>query len=171
MKEIFMSVAFLVLIMAVLWGWDHTQRVVSENKDTRPSITTLGQQMPADSVATHVALEQPSVVTETAPTETTQPALTAKNFLEIQAMNGGGAKGSAGKMQALLKQLGYTKALATNASGDYVGVTVYYRAANQADAEAVRTALIATYPSIKLQQAASETSEEGKSPVTVIVGK
>lgn len=173
MKEVLTSILFLILAGGLLWGWLHVRENRQEAVDTRPSISASPLQITVPETPKPVAdaLEASGAPvpsqTETKPSAPITPAAS----LDVKVMNGGGIKGSAGKVQTFLKGQGYTKTQVGNTVGDYTGVTVYFRDGKEADADAVKQLLLKDYPSAQTKVASSVKNEDGSADVVVILGK
>lgn len=168
MKEILSSIFFLAAAASLLWGFDRWQKGAKDARSDRPSIGALATEKIVPSA-------DPAEIATT-PTTTpadTKPAssVTAAETLDVKVLNGGAAKGSAVKVQDLLKKGGYVKTQATSATGDYTGTTVYYLGSNEANATAVQKLLLKDYPKAEVKIATSSSAENGSAPVVVILGK
>lgn len=90
----------------------------------------------------------------------------------IKVLNGGAIKGSAGVVADLLKEALYTVVSIGNSTGDYTGISIYFTVpATQADADAVKEALLKKYPSVTVRPSVSGNADTSMSAVTVVIGK
>jgi hypothetical protein len=94
-----------------------------------------------------------------------------KGTVSVTVLNGGAAKGSAGKVADILKKAGFTRTEVGNTTGNYTGVTVYHKAESEREADAVRDSLVASYTEAKVSSEDAKQPETGVSSVTVILGK
>lgn len=177
MKEIFGSIIFLVIVSGIMFSVVWWKDTAEQKQETRPSIGTLAQNTsitPSTSVqetsSSEEEIRKDDGENKTQQSGGAQPE-TAKDKLDVKVMNGGAAKGSAGKISEFLKTSGYTAVKIGNAVGDYIGVTVYYLDGNQGNAEALKQALAKDYPQVQTKTATSSKTEEGSAPVVVMVGK
>lgn len=112
--------------------------------------------------------------TEAAPVAETQPAAetpaTDAKQVAIAVLNGGGAGGSAGVLADALKQAGYTKTTAGNATGDYAGVTVFYGAGQESAAKTILTEVVKKYPKATVAPADPKKADTTGSAVVVVIG-
>lgn len=140
-------------------------RIYDGRHEDGPSIADLPRSSaPAEPAPEAVATAEDKPVSEpSAPVDAKQTT--------VSVLNGGGAKGSAGTLAEFLKQGGYAKAVAGNASGDYVGVTVFHGPGQEAAAKAVLAEVMKKYPKASVSLADEKRPETGSSPVTVIIGK
>jgi hypothetical protein len=172
MKEALVSIVFLGIVGGFIWfGADWSEKK-KEQADSRPSIGALSSAPAAqknEEPKAEVSASQP-------PEDKPEQGASAKPAedpakLAVKVLNGGAAKGSAAKVQALLKQGGYAQAQAGNTVGDYAGTTVYYLEGFKESAEQVKQVLAKDYPNVQTKQASSNKSEEGGASVVVIMGK
>jgi hypothetical protein len=174
MKEALVFVLFLGVVVGSLWFGVRWQEQKEEQSDTRPSIGTLQSaslEVSEAGASDGEAAAQEEKEGAQAETALIQPKPEEMAKLNIKAMNGGAAKGAAGKLQTFLKTAGYTQASVGNTVGDYTGVTVYYLEGFQASAEGVKQALVKEYPNAEIKPAPSDKVEQGSASVVVIVGK
>lgn len=171
MKEVFSTIFFLFVVAGLLWGWNHWQATIQGAKDTRPSIGALATESKSSvSESKDPVAEAPvSVVEEKKPVVSSNS--TAKETLDVKVLNGGAAKGSAVKVQDLLKKSGYVKAQSGSSVGNYTGTTVYYLGSNEASATAIQQLLVKDYPSASVKMATSSSAENGSASIVVMLGK
>ncbi len=170
MKEILSSIIFLILAGGLLWGWNHWQESRKNNSNTQPSINMLAQESPSDTMQDQSLESQGQVQTDEEKKPDTPTNVVPKETLNVKVLNGGAVKGSAGKVQDLLKKAGYTKTQVGNSIGDYTGVIVYYMDSFESSAKAIQQVLIKDYPSAHIQTASS-VAETKSTSVVVILGK
>lgn len=89
----------------------------------------------------------------------------------ILVLNGGGVKGSAGEVAALLKKEGYEKVSPGNTEKDYAGVTVYFASGKESVADGVKKLLLKRYPKAVSREAVESNKETSGGSVVVIIGK
>jgi hypothetical protein len=170
---------FAVMILFVLAsiggiGWVVYSKWQTERAaESRPSITELleraGEQTDAPSAESPQATDAAQATDDKAVTGT--GSADAAKKLEISILNGGAAKGSAGILADFLKSEGYLKTDAGNTLKDYTGVTIYYAANLEKEAEAIKTSVAKKYPQVKILPADTNNKETSVSQITVIVGK
>lgn len=91
---------------------------------------------------------------------------------DIRVLNGGSFGGSAGKVADKLKTGKFVKVTTGNTAGKYVGMTVYYLDGYTSAADAVRTALAATYPKGMTAAAdAAKVPESVSASIVVVLGR
>ncbi len=101
----------------------------------------------------------------------TEPVVVNKK-VAVKVLNGGAPKGSASIVAGVLMGSGYATVGTGNATGDYTGVTVFFKApATDADANAVKDALLKKYPGAVVKPSVPGTADTVVSPITVITGK
>lgn len=101
----------------------------------------------------------------------TEPVVVNKK-VAVKVLNGGAVKGSASVVAGVLMGSGYSTVGTGNATGDYMGVTVFFKApATQADADAVKDTLIKKYPGVVVKPSVVGMADTVVSPITVITGK
>lgn len=179
MKEVLYSMFFLVLAGLVLWGWNYWYGKQQALSDTRPSIATLSSEPIA------VSMNPVSVVKQESKNEKEEQSKEEKKVdagdsgasnvhdkatLEINILNGGAVKGSAGKAQDLLKKNGYVKSEAATAKGDYTGTTLYYKDSFEKDAQEIQK-ILGSDTSVTMKAAPTTTSELSSASVVVVLGK
>jgi hypothetical protein len=173
MKEVLSSIFFLALVGGLLWGWNYWRETNQNTKDTRASIGSLA------SDSTFVTPKsQESIAPDTTMTPKTDekkqdvaPTDAIKAVLDVKVINGGAVKGSATKVQGILKQNGYVKTQAGNSLTDHTGVVVYYSGTNESIATAIQQLLVKDYPKTSVQASTSPKAENGSASVVVILGK
>lgn len=107
---------------------------------------------------------------EVMPEKSDTPAVNKK--IAIKVMNGGAEKGAASVAAGVLMGSGYSTVTTGNAAMDYAGITIFFKSpATEADANAVKSALIKKYPMGTVKASAANMPDTMTSPVTVIVGK
>jgi hypothetical protein len=89
----------------------------------------------------------------------------------ILVLNGGGTKGSAGEVVAVLKKEGYSKVSPGNTQKDYAGVTLYFAPQKEAVAHEVKKVLLKRYPTATSQESKESDKETTGASVVVIIGK
>lgn len=171
------TVLFAGMLMFVLAsvsgiGWVvYSQWKIERVADNQPSIGAL----PALPAADEEQVSPPE--TASTPAEGSGAATpdnagaAAAKKLTISVLNGGGAKGSAGILADTLKKEGYTGVSPGNTIKDYSGVTVYYAANLEKEAESVKGSVIKKYPQVTLSAADAKNKETSASQITVIIGK
>jgi len=169
MKEVLSSIFFLVIAGGLLWGWNHWQKARTDASDTKPSVSMLSSESIA--IAPNPPATDDSVSSSKVPDTQASPQTTPKETLDLKVYNSGAAKGSAAKVQTILKQNGYTKTAALSATGNYTGTVVYYTSDHQADATAVQQILLKDYPSASIKASSSPKTEDGSAEVVVMLGK
>lgn len=172
-----MVVAVLSLLLLVLAGtfgyFGYGLWKAAQVERTTPSIQELGEKplSPEQIAAAPTPTPPPTPITPppaSVPTPTSETQLVA---LEVKVLNGGGARGSASTLTELLKKVGYTKAAFGNAVNDHTGTVVYYTAALQGEAEAVKAVVAKTYPNTTLTPAQSGDKDATVAGIVVILGK
>jgi hypothetical protein len=173
MKEVLSSIFFLVLVGGLLWGWNYWRETSQNTKDTRASIDSLVSDATLTIPRSQESVEPDTTVTPGADEKKQDVAPTdaIKAVLDVKVINGGAVKGSATKVQGILKQNGYAKAQAGNSLTDHTGVAVYYSGANEALATAIQQLLMKEYPKTSVQASTSPKAENGSASVVVILGK
>lgn len=159
---------FTILSLAGV-GWSaYSKWKTSREEAARPSISTLARQ--EESKKEEAGAEALSSA-DSAEEKRQEAAPVDKKTLEIAVLNGGVAKGSAAVAADLLKKEGYAKVTASNAQGDYAGVTVYFSVSLEKAAEAVKESLLKKYPAATAKAALVGNKETSAAPVTIIIGK
>jgi cytoskeletal protein RodZ len=184
-------IIFLVLLLAIL-GYSvwHLVRTVSGQKvKEAPGIQSivvepLKTPAPSEPAPTPTTPTTPATTTTTTTSATTTTgtdattgtALTPSDTLKatsLRVLNGGAAKGTAGKLLTALNKTGLSKTSVGDADSDYTGTTVYYQAdAYKERAEEVVKLLesIGTKGAVT-KKAESSTGETGNTPIVIITGK
>jgi hypothetical protein len=171
MREVLSSIIFLGVVGGILWGFGVWQKQHTESQNTQPSIGNLPSELVSSPTA-QTEISTPIVsLPKTETTMTSIPIKIPKDMLDIKVLNGGAAKGSAAKVQAILKKSGYSKALASTAKGDFTGTVVYYTSNHSTDATDIQQALLKDIPKAEIKPAPSTLSEEGSASVVVMLGK
>jgi len=104
----------------------------------------------------------------------TMEASVEKSSVDILVLNGGAEVGAAGDLADALKQSGYEKAEAGNASEyTYSGVTVYFSSESEAAAGAVAAdiASVSGYESTSAETEEATQTDHKRADVVVIVGE
>ena len=100
-------------------------------------------------------------------TSSATPATAAKIDLLVRVLNGGGEKGSAASVAAILKAANFTNVIADNADKyDYKGATIQYRKIDEALANIIESLIKKEYVSIAKVPVSTTTAE-----ILLIVGK
>lgn len=138
----------------------------------QPSITALS----VSSVDTEEQTSDSEVQNELAPvveekTSDSDALLESAKKMTVSVLNGGGGKGSAGILADILKKEGYSKVQPGNTIKDYVGVTVYYAANLQKEAEIIKGSVAKKYPQATILPADAKNKETSVSEITIIIGK
>jgi hypothetical protein len=170
----FMLLFVLVSVGGIGWvvysQWKHER--VAEN---RPSIAVLLDEVKEDAVNEELAQTAPSTesnaVAETETKKSEDMIVAAAKKLEISILNGGSPKGSAGVLAELLKKEGYLKTEAGSTLKDYTGVTLYYAANLEKEAEVIKVSVAKKYPQAKILLADKTNKETSTSQITIILGK
>lgn len=166
---LFGGMALIVLGVAAIFGWGGYQGWrLNQERTELPSIGSLSLQ------------EEPQAVSET-PRAEEKPAgvaipsgediLAKAQGTEIKVLNGGATKGSATVVTEMFKKAGYTKVTAGNTIGNYAGTAVYFAADFEKEAEAVKGALLKTYPKTEVKPAVAGNKETTQAVLTVILGR
>lgn len=179
-------IIFLVLLLAVLGYsvWHLVRTVKGEVVKEAPGIQSIVVEplkTPAPSEPAPTTPTTPATTTGTTPTTTTTDtttgtALTPSDTLKatsLRVLNGGAAKGTAGKLLTALNKAGLSKTSVGDADSDYTGTTVYYQADSYKErAEEVVKLLesIGTKGAVT-KKAESSTGETGNTPIVIITGK
>ena len=140
-------------------------RIYDGRHENGPSIADLPK-----SAAPAEPTQGAATTAENTPAPEASAPIDAKQTV-ASVLNGGGAKGSAGTLAESLKQAGYAKTVAGNASGDSAGVIVFYKDGQEAVAKAVLAEVAKKYPKASIAPADAKRPETGSSPITVIIGK
>ncbi|MDD5083976.1 MAG: LytR C-terminal domain-containing protein [Candidatus Moranbacteria bacterium] len=170
MKEVLSTIFFLAIAGSALWGWNRWQQTARDARNTQPSINALAMESSVSTPESKEAPEEPAPATEEKKPEVASSG-TPKETLNVKVLNGGAAKGNAGKVQDFLKKNGYNKVQIGNTIGDYTGVVVYYLDSNEASATAIQKLLVSDFPEAEVRAASASDKEGGSAPVVVILGK
>lgn len=171
----FVMIIFTVLSVIGI-GWIvYTKWKESRAFSARPSIVAIEKQL-LENEEVNKTGEDTLVSSETvAPSMEEKTAeegvLVAAKKLTISVLNGGATKGSAGTFAEILKAEGFIGATAGNTIKDYVGVTVYYAAELEKEAEAILGSVIKKYPAAKKAPAETNNKETSVARITIILGK
>lgn len=167
------AILFACMLMFVIVsvggvGWVVYSQWKSERiAESQPSISTLS----ASDEETPPTIEEGTVpVAEATASANDDTTATAQN-LTISVLNGGGAKGSAGTLAEFLKTAGYSKTQAGNTIKNYTGVTVYYTANLEKEAESIKGTVAKKYPQVTISPADTKNNETSASQITIIIGK
>lgn len=139
-------------------------QVYDERSEEGPSIA----EMPKNAEPSAEVAKEAAPAAETKPAVET-PAADAKQTA-VSVLNGGGAKGSAGVLADLLKQAGYAKVTAGNATGDYATTTVFYGTGQESVAKTILAEVVKKYPKATVVSADPKKAETATSTVVVIIG-
>ena len=153
-----------VLLGAIGW-WSYT-RVYLFLQQEKTSISGLSQESLQLSEEQTVAPSVSDMPEEQAAEEV--PDIKQESIL---VLNGGGTKGSAGEVVAVLKKEGYSKVSPGNTQKDYAGVTLYFAPQKEAVAHEVKKVLLKRYPTATSQESKESDKETTGASVDVIIGK
>ena len=153
-----------VLLGAIGW-WSYT-RVYLFLQQEKTSISGLSQESLQLSEEQTVAPSVSDMPEEQAAEEV--PDIKQESIL---VLNGGGTKGSAGEVVAVLKKEGYSKVSPGNTQKDYAGVTLYFAPQKEAVAHEVKKVLLKRYPTATSQESKESDKETTGASVAVIIGK
>ncbi len=158
---------FGVLIGGVIWGgylsWNFTK-----DQAALPSISGLPQGSD-ESLAPVTRIEAAPIVASEPDTE--GESLKKTKGIDIQVLNGGAAKGSAGTVAENLKKDGFTKVTVGNTVNNYTDTVVYYAVGHESEADAVKKSLLKSYPKAETKSALQNNKETTVGTITVILGK
>ncbi|MBP7060578.1 MAG: LytR C-terminal domain-containing protein [Candidatus Moranbacteria bacterium] len=146
-------------------GWHATK-----NQAALPSIAAL----PQDDGGAPAPETTPTEAVPTIPESVVlspEELLTKAKGTDIQVLNGGGVRGSAGVAAEILKKDGYTKLTIGNTVKDYTGTVVYFSDGLDGEADTVKKTLFKIYPKTETKPALKENAETTKGAITVIIGK
>lgn len=168
--------AMIVFVVASIGGigwtaYSHWKKVRANGNN--PSITGLLKETEQETGAA-TSIETPSLENKTGneiAKSNNEGIILAAKKLEASVLNGGAAKGSAGALADFLKKEGYLKTDMGNTLKDYVGVTIYYAASLEKEAEVIKESVAKKYPQAKIMPADSRNKETSVSQVTIILGK
>lgn len=171
MKEIFMALVVFALVGSGIFFGLRFREERKEASDARPSIANFApENLPENAVKEESDAkddsEKETEKEEPAPAKPDAPAV-----LVIKVLNGGSVGGSAGKMVTYLKQNGYTKAEAGNASGANTGIVIYYSAPMVDEAKALQLLLLKEYKGVTAKPVEEAKISEAKTaPLVVVLG-
>lgn len=159
----------IALFGGALW-WMYTN-VYLQMHEEKSSIVGLSAERTAGTAPADEAKE--TVVPVAIPAAPVPKETTAADAKQeaIAVLNGGGAKGSAGTVAALLKQEGYAQVTTGNTTKDYTGVVVYHAADKTTSAAAVVKSLLKQYPKAVSKEAPKTDTEASSGAIVVIIGK
>ncbi|MBP5993655.1 MAG: LytR C-terminal domain-containing protein [Candidatus Moranbacteria bacterium] len=159
-----------LLVGGSLW-WLYT-RVYLEAREEKSSIRELSGSIAVDATETGKTSETVvPVAMPSAPVASEATAVSDVKQETIAVLNGGGIKGSAGTVAALLKQDGYVTVTTGNTTKDYTGVVVYHAADKALSAAAVVKSLLKQYPKAVSKEAPKTDAEASSGAIVVIIGK
>lgn len=177
-NEVFLGgvvVAILCLLLVILAGtfgfFGYRLWKTAQVEQATPSIQELGEKPVVKEMTPQPTEPTPTPTPAPAPQTSPTPAVEDLAKVEVKVLNGGGARGSASTLTDLLKKEGYTKATFGNTVKDYTGTTIYYTAASQKEAEAVKTIVVKTYPAVTLTAAQAGDKDATAAAVVVVLGK
>lgn len=155
---------------AVWWGYFHVY--LPTQKETVSIGNISRETLSGSSMATLTNLE-------TAPeTDTVKVGESVSNDegddikqVAIAVLNGGGVKGSAASVTALLKKEGYQNVTPGNTQKDYTGITIYFASGKERVANEIKKILLKQYPKTISKGAVEADKETSSSPIVVIFGK
>lgn len=158
-----------VIIAGVGWGVYQGYRA-SQERAVLPSIATIAvgevQQEPVAETKEEVKEEKSS-----AEPVSEEAMLKKAQAVTIKVLNGGALKGSASTLAGTLKQAGFTKVEIGNTLKDYTGIVIYFAPEVEKEANAVKAALLKSYPKITTEPAVKTNTETTQAPLSIIVGK
>ena len=159
----------IILIGGALW-WAYTN-VYLQAREEKSSIVGLSAERMAETTPAGEA--EKAVVPVVIPVTPVASEATAADAKQeaVVVLNGGGIKGSAGTVAALLKQDGYTKVTTGNTTKDYTGVVVYHAADKATLAATVVKSLLKQYPKAVSKEAPKTDAEASSGAIVVIIGK
>lgn len=153
---------FLIFSALIFWGFQKYQNYQDfQKKEVSNSILSASFEKREE---TQKEKKEEENIIEEEKVQTKNPS-----EIKIVALNGGAAKGSAGKVQAILKSQGYAQAEAKNAVSDYAGVTIFYLAEMKAEALELKEKIKNDFPQIKEKEAVSQ--EEKMAEIVIILGR
>lgn len=162
----------LILFVAVLAvsggiGWWVYDRVYVPLRQEKVSISSLAEVTLQSGVEPVVMDESPPVEEGEVPKE----IISDIKQESVLVLNGGGVKGSAGEVVALLKKEGYAKVSLGNTTKDYTGVVAYFAPQREGVADEIKKLLLKRYPAATSRGAVEGDKETSGASVVVIVGK
>lgn len=137
-------------------------------EETIPSIETMA---PIETAPLTNSEEQKTSVSKEETQKTPAVSEGEKKTLAIKVLNGGAAKGSAGRLTELLRQAGFAKAVFGNSRVDHTGTVIYYGDSFQAAAELIKAVVIHTYPQATLAPSQTNVKDTSVAPIVIILGK
>lgn len=181
-ESIFGTLLFAVLIVFTITSIvgvgfvAYTKWQMSRQESARPSIVALATEQEKNGEKTPDSIEGSEMTEEkqepdTAAHTAQDEALVQLKATAISVLNGGAAKGSAALATDILKAAGYSKSVAGNATGDYVGVVVYHASGMEQAATIIKEVLVKKYPNTTIKAALPGNKETTVSSITVILGK
>lgn len=165
-QKFFIFVVLLITTagLAALGYWGYSNFIKKADVAVKPSIINANDIIKNSSPAPIEKKEAEEKLSEGDGVASPAPA-----DIKIAVLNGGSPAGSAGKLQTVLKSLGYQKTEAGNARGSiYNGKIVYYLPDFKAAAEGVAEKIKNTYPTVTVKEAAS--AEEKAASIVIILG-
>ncbi len=165
-----LMILFVVASLAAVGYAAYSSWHVSKEISNKPSITALS--LERDNQAPAEGTTEPSVANQEDVAIQEKAAVLKKAQATVMiVLNGGFTKGAAGAAAGVLKQAGYTAVTVGNAIGNYSGVVVYYAAALEKEAGAVKESLLGKYPTVTVSPAITSNKETTTAPIMVIIGK
>lgn len=165
----FLLLTLCVAGIAVLGsiGWWAYDRVYLPFKQEKVSISSLtNETFQLDEIS--VVANESSVAEEVDISKETVLDIKQESVL---VLNGGGVKGSAGEVMALLKKEGYAKVSLGNTTKDYTSVVVYFAPQREGMADEIKKLLLKRYPTATSRGTVEGDKETSGAAVVVIVGK
>lgn len=162
----------LVVTIASYGGWLLYGSVKESRMDAdRVSIEDIPKAVKSEESQPGESLVNTTEDVTTDKTPASEPVAVNKK-VAIKVLNGGITKGAAGVVARVLTDAGFAAVSTGNATGDYTGVTVYFKTpATEADANAVKETLLLKYPGVVVKQAVASNTDTNAGAVTAIVGK
>lgn len=163
-------VAVVAFVASVVWGGYHGYRI-SQQQSALLSIGSLAkEEKKAESEEKMIEPAEGKEKDLSADNQKNEIQVKAKNT-EIKALNGGAAKGSAGKVSEILKKDGFSKVLPGNTLNDYTGSAVYFSPGLEQEANFVKETLLKEYPKVEVKAAIKTNAETTQAPIVIIVGR
>lgn len=177
-EELFGSLLFVFgfIVICILLGgagWIAYSKWVLPSKEERPSIESLGTLVPSTEEQAPEAPSSGQLSFESGSqdprpvTPVSSPGALSEKTLRV--LNGGGTKGSAGKLAESLRVAGLKKVEIGNSVGDYTGTTIYFRPTAEAAAQELSVLVGKTFPKVTILPAGQ--GPDIQSDLTVIIGK
>lgn len=138
-------------------------QIYDERSEEGPSIA----EMPKEVEPGAGTAEEAAPAAETKPAAEA-PAADAKQTV-ISVLNAGGGSGVAGMLANLLKQAGYAKVTAGNATGSYAVTTVFYGEGQESVAKTILAEVVKKYPKATVAAADPKKADTTTSTVVVII--